>query len=127
MKEQADDLNMRNRLIDAEPDRQSADEDEENNGDTDVSIKPAQKKKLTIVGEDGSEEDVEIILNFEFADTKKEYLVYTKYEQDENEEVTVYVSAVDRSHEKPQLTGVEDDDEWERVQSVLKELAKPQK
>ena len=71
MKEQADDLNMRNRLIDAEPDRQSADEDEENNGDTDVSIKPAQKKKLTIVGEDGSEEDVEIILNFEFADTKK--------------------------------------------------------
>ena len=45
------------------------------------------KKLMSIVANDGSIEEVEVILAFEFKDTGKEYVVYTKNEKDENENV----------------------------------------
>ena len=83
-----------------------------------------EKKMMSIVAEDGSIEEVEVILAFEFKDTKKEYVVYTKNEKDENENVTVYVSNVDRSSGSPKLMGIEEDEEWNRVKDVLRELSK---
>lgn len=82
------------------------------------------KKLMSIVASDGSIEEVEVILAFEFKDTKKEYVIYTKNEKDENENVTVYVSNVDRSSGEPKLIGVDDDEEWNRVKDVLRELSK---
>ena len=83
-----------------------------------------EKKIMSIVAEDGSIEEVEVILAFEFKDTKKEYVVYTKNEKDENENITIYVSHVDRSSGEPKLLGVEDEEEWSRVKDVLRELSK---
>ena len=83
-----------------------------------------EKKMMSIVAEDGSIEEVEVIIAFEFKDTKKEYVVYTKNEKDENENVTVYVSNVDRSSGSPKLMGIEEDEEWNRVKDVLRELSK---
>ena len=83
-----------------------------------------EKKMMSIVAEDGSIEEVEVILAFEFKDTKKEYVVYKKNEKDENENVTVYVSNVDRSSGSPKLMGIEEDEEWNRVKDVLRELSK---
>ena len=56
-----------------------------------------EKKIMSIVSNDGSIEEVEVILAFEFKDTNKEYVVYTKNEKDENGNITVYVSNIDRS------------------------------
>ena len=75
-----------------------------------------EKKMMSIVAEDGSIEEVEVILAFEFKDTKNE--------KDENENVTVYVSNVDRSSGSPKLMGIEEDEEWNRVKDVLRELSK---
>ena len=58
-----------------------------------------EKKIMSIVSNDGSIEEVEVILAFEFKDTNKEYVVYTKNEKDENGNITVYVSNIDRSEE----------------------------
>lgn len=82
------------------------------------------KKMMSIVAEDGSIEEVEVILAFEFKDTGKEYVIYTKNEKDENENITVYVSNVDRSMGDPKLMGVDDEEEWNRVKDVLRELSK---
>ncbi|MBR4617756.1 MAG: DUF1292 domain-containing protein [Bacilli bacterium] len=84
------------------------------------------KKIMSIVNEDGQSEDVEVILAFEFKDNKKEYVVYTKNEKDENGNVTVYVSNVDRSDGEPKLLGVDSESEWERIKDVLRELSKPE-
>ena len=35
-----------------------------------------EKKVMSIVLEDGSIDEVEVLLSFEFTDTKKEYIVY---------------------------------------------------
>lgn len=86
----------------------------------DGTIEP---KEMSIIGEDGSLEQVEVIIAFEFKDTKKEYVVYTKGEIDLAGNVTVYVSNVDRTTGQPRLFGVEDEKEWEKIKDVLRELA----
>ena len=83
-----------------------------------------EKEMMSIVSEDGTTEEVEVILAFEFKDNQKEYIVYTKNEKDENGNITVYVSNVDREDGEPKLVGVEDEEEWNRVKDVLRELSK---
>lgn len=80
-------------------------------------------KYLTTVDNDGVEEKSEIILAFEFKDTKREYIVYTNHETDQYDNITIYVSEVDRTGGSPRLLGVPDGSEWKRVREVLKELA----
>ena len=82
------------------------------------------KKMMTIKKEDGTTEDVELIISFEFNDTKKEYVVYTRNEKDENGNTTLYVSSVDRTSSNPKMGGIESDAEWDRIKNVLRELAK---
>ena len=83
-----------------------------------------EKKMMSVVAYDGSIEEYEVILAFEFKDTQKEYVIYTKNEKDENDNVTVYVSHVDRSSGEPKLLGVEEEEEWNKVKDVLRELSK---
>ncbi len=83
-----------------------------------------EKKMMTIIKDDGSKEEVEVVLAFEFKDTQKEYVIYTKNERDENNNITVYVSNVDRSSGEAKLLGVDDEEEWNRVKDVLRELSK---
>ena len=83
-----------------------------------------EKVMMSIIQEDGSIDEVEVVTAFEFKDTGKEYVVYTKNEKDENGNVTVYVSRVDRSGDTPRLYGIDDEDEWNRVKDVLRKLSK---
>ena len=83
-----------------------------------------QKKIMKIVSDDGSSEEVEVVFAFEFKDNKKEYVIYTKNERDEDNNITVYVSNVDRSNGETKLLGVESEEEWNRIKDVLRELAK---
>ena len=89
-----------------------------------IENQETEKKIMSIVADDGTIEEVEVIVAFEFKDTKKEYVIYTKNEKDENDNITVYVSNVDRSSGEPKLLGVEDEEEWSRVKDVLRELSK---
>lgn len=85
------------------------------------------KKIMSIILEDGSIDEVELLLSFEFNDTKKEYAVYTRNETDESGNVTIYVSSVIRNNGQPKLGGVESDEEWTRIKDVLRELSKSDK
>jgi len=87
-------------------------------------MKDVEKKLLSIIKEDGSKEEVELLVCFEFNDNKKEYVVYTKNEKDENGNITIYVSSVDRSGEMPRMGAIESDEEWSRIKDVLRELSK---
>ena len=84
------------------------------------------KKQMSIVLEDGSIEEAELLFAFEFNDTKKEYVVYTKNEKDESGNITIYVSSVTREGENVKLGSIETDDEWVRIKDVLRELSKKQ-
>lgn len=82
------------------------------------------KKILTINKLDGSTEDVEVIISFQFDDTKKQYVVYTKNELDEAGNVTIYVTEVVKDETGTHFVGISNDDEWLKVKEALRELAK---
>ena len=82
------------------------------------------KKTLTINKLDGSTEEVEEIVSFEFNDTKKRYVVYTKNEVDQNGNVTIYVTEVVTDEHGTRFLGVSTDEEWMRIKDVLRKLAK---
>lgn len=81
-------------------------------------------KMLSITKSDGSVEKVEEVISFEFNDTKKKYIVYTKNEIDSNGNVTIYVTEVIKDNLGTRFIGVESDDEWTKIKEVLRELAK---
>ena len=54
----------------------------------------------------------------------KEYIIYTKNERDDKGLITVYISNVDRSSGSTKLYGVDDENEWNRIKDVLRELSK---
>lgn len=84
------------------------------------------KKQMSIVLEDGTVDEAELLFAFEFNDTKKEYVVYTKNEKDESGNITIYVSSVIREGENFKLGSIETDEDWARIKDVLRELSKKQ-
>ncbi len=82
------------------------------------------KKILTINKADGTKEDVEEVISFQFNDTKKEYVVYTKNEIDENGNVTIYVTEIIKDATGNKFVGVSSDEEWVKIKEVLRALAK---
>ncbi len=82
------------------------------------------KKILTINKADGSTEEVEEVISFEFNDTKNSYLVYKKNEVDQNGNITIYVTEVIQDSMGTRFLGVESDDEWSKIKDVLRQLAK---
>ena len=83
-----------------------------------------EKRILTITKTDGSKEQVEEGISFEFNDTKKRYVVYTKNEKDENGNVTIYVTRIVSDKNGNRFLGVENDDEWNRIKAALRALIK---
>ena len=88
-------------------------------------IKMNDKKNVMVITmQDGTKEEVEVLLAFKFNDNSKEYVIYTKNEVDENGNVTIYISNVTRNGDNVSLTTVADDTEWTRIKNVLRELSK---
>ena len=83
-----------------------------------------KKNIMVTTMQDGSKEEVEVLLAFKFNDNNKEYVIYTKNEVDENGNVTIYISNVVRNGDNVSLTTVADDNEWTRIKNVLRELSK---
>ena len=83
-----------------------------------------EKRILTITKTDGSKEQAEEVISFEFNDTKKRYVVYTKNEKDENGNVTIYVTRIVSDKNGNRFLGVENDDEWNRIKAALRALIK---
>ena len=83
-----------------------------------------KKEIMSIVQEDCSIDEVEVLVSFEFTDTKKAYVVYTKNEVDDRGNITVYASSLIDGPNGKRLGGVETDEEWTRIKEVLRKLAK---
>ena len=83
-----------------------------------------EKKMITLTLENGTKEELELLLSFKFNDNNKEYVIYTKNETDENGNVTIYVSNITRVGEEVTLNTISDDNEWSRIKDLLRELSK---
>lgn len=82
------------------------------------------KRVISVISENGNEESVEVVTAFKLNDTNQDYIVYTQNEKDENNNITVYVSKIIEEDGVSKLAGIESDEEWTRIKSVLRELSK---
>lgn len=83
-----------------------------------------ENRMITIISEEGVEQEVEVIVAFKFKDTEQEYIVYTQNETDDNGNITIYVSKINEINGESKLSGIDDEEEWGRVKEVLRELSK---
>lgn len=83
-----------------------------------------EKRILTIAKSDGTKEKVEEVVSFEFNDTKKRYVVYTKNEKDDAGNVTIYVTRIISDDKGNHFLGIESDEEWNKIKAVLRALIK---
>lgn len=81
-----------------------------------------EKRILTINKPDGTTEQVEEVITFQFDDNKKRYVVYTKNETDEEGNITIYVTEIIKDDTGYRFLGVETDQEWARIKEALRSL-----
>ena len=81
------------------------------------------KKILTINKQDGTTERVEEIISFEIVDINKRYVVYTKNEYVNTDNIAVYISRIEQDDTGIKLLGVETEEEWSKIKEVLQKLS----
>lgn len=82
------------------------------------------KEKITIINNDGSKNDVELVTYLISEDNNNVYLVYSKNEVSgaEADEI-IYISKVVVDSGTLKLEEITDDKEWLLVQALLKKIA----
>ena len=82
------------------------------------------KEKITIINNDGSKNDVELVTYLISEDNNNVYLVYSKNEVSgaEADEI-IYISKVVVDSGTLELEEITDDKEWLLVQALLKKIA----
>ena len=80
-------------------------------------------KTMEITLEDGSSEVVEVLLSFTHDKFGKEYIIYTKQERDDNDNVTIYVAELNHSSGEPILLSIESEEEWKEIRTMLRMMS----
>ena len=86
-----------------------------------------EKKIISIVDENGAIDEAEELLRLELSEFNKKYIIYTKNETDDNNNVTIYISELYKENENSsdvELKAIETDQEWDKLKEILKEISK---
>ena len=86
-----------------------------------------EKKIISIVDENGAIDEAEELLRLELSEFNKKYIIYTKNETDDNNNVTIYISELYKENENSsdvELRAIETDQEWDKLKEILKEISK---
>ncbi len=82
-----------------------------------------EKGKIMITMPDGTVDEVEEVISFQFKDTNKQYVVYTRNEVDEAGNVTIYVTEMVKDEKGTRFVGISSEDEWNKIKDALRALA----
>ena len=78
---------------------------------------------ITITNEDGTIEDVEVLDIFSVNGyDSKEYILYTKNKEIDNDNIEVFVSILKQQGDNFSLENIEDEKEWNDVQKAIDEM-----
>lgn len=77
---------------------------------------------ITVIDDNGTTE-YEVVTMFRNLVTKREILLYSDNQKDQNGKITVHFSSVDRSTDPPSLDDISDS-EWEELQALIDQLLK---
>ena len=75
--------------------------------------------KITLADEEGHEHDYFLVYSFDHPEKARHYTIYTDYIPDEDDNISYYAMYQDDSDEEGVAHSVEDDEDWELVNTVL--------
>lgn len=85
------------------------------------------KKRMTITDDENGDCEVAVLCSFEFLDNHHEYLIYCEddvYERKKGDLFNFSVARVIRKNRETILDGVEDENDWARIRTMLRYMAR---
>ena len=86
-----------------------------------------EKKKFTVLGENGKPVECEPLFTFESDETKKQYVVYTDNSKDSEGNVRVFASIYNMTDKGGELLPVKTDKEWRVIETILESIQEDSK
>lgn len=86
-----------------------------------------EKKKFTVLDENGNQVECEPLFTFESEETKKHYVVYTDNSLDENGNVRVFASIYKMNANGGELLPIKTDKEWKVIETILESIQEENK
>ena len=81
-----------------------------------------KENTFTIVDNDGSEVECEVLFTFESDETHKNYLVYTDNTKDDEGNIKVYASIYKPDQDNTELEPITTEREWKIVETILNSI-----
>lgn len=81
-----------------------------------------EKKKFTVLDENGKQVICEPLFTFESEETKKQYVVYTDNSKDEEGNVRVFASIYKMNKNGGELLPIKTDKEWRVIETILETI-----
>ena len=78
--------------------------------------------KINVYDENGILEEIEVLDVFNIEGYDKEYILYTKNKEVDNDNIEVYVSILKEDNDSYLLANIDDENEWNAVQQAIKEM-----
>ena len=86
-----------------------------------------EKKKFTVLDENGKEIICEPLFTFESEETKKQYVVYTDNSKDEEGNIRVFASIYKINDNGGELLPIKTDKEWKVIETILETIQEESK
>jgi len=86
-----------------------------------------EKKKFTVLDENGKQVICEPLFTFESEETKKQYVVYTDNSLDENGNVRVFASIYKIGKNGGELLPIKTEKEWKVIETILETIQEQNK
>ena len=86
-----------------------------------------EKKKFSVLDENGKEIICEPLFTFESEETKKQYVVYTDNSYDEDGNVRVFASIYKMNDKGGELLPIKTDKEWKVIETILESIQEESK
>ena len=86
-----------------------------------------EKKKFTVLDENGKQVECEPLFTFESEETKKHYIVYTDNSLDEEGNVRVFASIYKMNANGGELLPIKTDKEWKVIETILESIQEESK
>lgn len=83
-----------------------------------------ENNTITLIGEDGSKKDHQVILTFETEENDNFYIVYTDNVKDEDGYLRTYAGIYSNVNGKEVLLPVQTDEEWALIEKLLAKIDK---
>ncbi len=78
---------------------------------------------IVVIDKDGKERQAEVLSSFTIKEFKKDYILYTFDEKDENDMVKIYASTLIEKEDMYSLEAIATPEEWAAIKNIMREIA----